>query len=342
MNAETVEKLKAEPWKFDFFRALRVLENERSDLPKIGESALPAEDAAQLTQKTEMGFASSTLGEFSQGPDDPRPKLSVRFFGLLGANGPMPLPHTMHAIERSQNEHDTTLVSFLNVFHHRMISFFYRAWAVCQKSADYDRPASSRFADYIGSFFGFGERALWNRDSVPDRAKLYYSGRLAFQARSAAGLEDILRDYFSLPATIQCFFGHWIRIPRELRTRLGVARDNGILGCSTILGGHQWDMQNRFRLRLGPMDFARFRDFIPGGASLQRLADWIGFYTGNQFFWDVQLVLKAGEVPGTVLGSESMLGRTSWLKSLPFTSDAGDLIIGNPGDSTPTTTPDTP
>ena len=341
MIADTVEKLRSEPWKFDFFRALRVMENERKDLPKIGESDLPAQDSVQFTQKTEMGFASSTLGEFSQEASDPRPKLSVRFFGLLGANGPLPLPYTMHAIDRSQNEHDTTLVSFLNVFHHRMISFFYRAWAVCQKSADYDRPATSRFDDYIGSFFGFGERSLWNRDSVPDRAKLYYSGRLAFQTRSAAGLEDILGDYFSVPASIQSFFGHWIGIPVELRTRLGVTRENAILGCSAILGSHQWDGQNRFRLRLGAMDSARFRDFLPGGESLKRLADWIIFYTGNQFFWDVQLILKAGEVPSTILGSGTMLGRTSWLKSLPFTSDAGDLIISNPHDSIPTT-PDTP
>jgi type VI secretion system protein ImpH len=341
MNEETVEKLKSEPWTFDFFRALRVMENERKDLPKIGESDLPAQDAVQFTQKTEMGFATSTLGEFTQGPSDPRPKLSMRFFGLLGANGPLPLPHTMHAIDRSQNEHDTTLVSFLNVFNHRMISFFYRAWAVCQKSADYDRPAASRFADYIGSFFGFGERSLWNRDSVPDRAKLYYSGRLAFQTRSAVGLEDILSDYFSVPATIQPFFGHWIRIPVALRTRLGVARENAILGCSAILGGHQWDSQNRFRLRLGAMDFARFCDFLPGGESMKRLTDWIIFYTGNQFIWDVQLIIKAREVPATVLGSGTMLGRTSWLKSLPFTSDAGDVKINNPRDAV-STTPYTP
>jgi type VI secretion system protein ImpH len=342
MNSETVEKLRAKPWRFDFFRALRVIENDRTDLPKIGESNLPIQDAVQFTQKTEMGFASSTLGEFVQGASDPRPKLSVRFFGLLGANGPLPLPYSMHAIDRSHNEHDTTLVSFLNVFHHRMISFFYRAWAVCQKSADYDRPNSSRFADYIGSFFGYGERALWGLDSVPDRAKIYYSGRLSFQTRSATGLQDILSDYFSLPASIQSFFGHWIMIPVELRTRLGVARENGILGCSTILGARQWDVQNRFRIKLGPMDFQRFQDFLPGGASLQRLADWVGFYTGNQFFWDAQVLLKAGEVPATILGSETMLGRTSWLKSAPFKSDAGDFIISNPNEINPTTIPDTP
>ncbi len=338
MIGETVAKLREEPWKFDFFRALRVLENERADLPKIGESVLPAHDAVQFTQKTEMGFATSTLGEFDQGAADARPRLSVRFFGLLGANGPMPLNLTSYALDRSHNERDGTLVAFLNIFHHRMISFFYRAWALCQKSVDYDRPASSRFAGYIGSFFGFGERTLWNRDSVPDFSKIYYSGRLAFQTRSASGLRDILGDYFALPAEVVTFFGHWIGIPEGLRTRLGVAQENAVLGCSAILGSSQWDVQNRFRVKLGPMDFNRFRDFLPGGKSLQRLADWIGFYTGNQFFWDVQILLKAGDVPGTVLGSGSMLGRTSWLKSQPFRSDAGDLIISNPNESTSTPT----
>lgn len=334
VKTDTIAKLREEPWKFDFFRAMRVLENERPDLPKIGESVLPAQDSVQFTQKTEMGFASSTLGEFTQGTLDARPKLSVRFFGLLGANGPMPLNLTTYALDRSHNGRDGTLVSFLNIFHHRMISFFYRAWALCQKSADYDRPASSRFAAYIGSFFGFGEQTLWNRDTVLDRSKIYYAGRLAFQSRSAAGLQDILGDYFGVAAMIVTFVGHWIAIPEGLRTRLGIVPENATLGCSAILGSHQWDVQNRFRVRLGPMEFSRFRDFLPGGQSLQRLADWIGFYTGNQFFWDVQIRLKAGEVPDTVLGSGSMLGRTSWLKSQPFTSDAEDLIISNPNDST--------
>jgi type VI secretion system protein ImpH len=90
------------------------------------------------------------------------------------------------------------------------------------------------------------------------------------------------------------------------------------------------------------MDFGRFRDFLPGGDSLKSLADWIGFYTGNQFFWDVQLLLKASEVPTTSLGAGSLLGRTSWLKSLPFKAAAGDLIISNPNETIPTTTPDTP
>jgi len=338
MRADTIAKLREEPWKFDFFRALRVLENDRVELPKIGESVLPAQDAVQFTQKTEMGFATSTLGELTQEASDPRPKLSVRFFGLLGANGPMPLNLTHYALDRSHNERDGTLTSFLNVFHHRMIAFFYRAWALCQKSADYDRPASSRFAAYIGSFFGFGEQTLWNRDSILDRSKIYYTGRLAFQSRSVSGLQDVLGDYFGVAAEIVTFFGHWIGIPDDLRTRLGIVPENATLGCSAILGSHQWDVQNRFRLRLGPMEFARFRDFLPGGQSLQRLADWIGLYTGNQFFWDVQVLLKAGEVPDTVLGSGSMLGRTSWLKSRPFTDDAGDLIISNPNDSTSTPT----
>lgn len=338
MREKTIAKLREEPWKFDFFRALRVLENDRADLPKIGESVLPAQDSVQFTQKTEMGFATSTLGEFEQGAADARPRLSVRFFGLLGANGPMPLNLTTYALDRSHNERDGTLVSFLNIFHHRMISFFYRAWALCQKSADYDRPESSRFAGYIGSLFGFGEKTLWNRDSVLDRSKVYYAGRLAFQTRSSAGLEDILGDYFSVPAKIRTFFGHWIGIPAELRTRLGVAQENALLGCSAILGSHQWDVQNRFRLVLGPMGYSRFCDFLPGGQSLQRLADWIGFYTGNQFFWDVQVLLNAREVPETVLGSGSLLGRTSWLKSRPFTSDAGDLVISNPNEITSTPT----
>lgn len=50
-------------------------------------------------------------------------------------------------------------------------------------------------------------------------------------------------------------------------------------------------------------------------------------YCGEHFFWDVQLVLLAAEVPVTQLGQVGLLGWTTWLKSLPFTRDAEDLVL---------------
>ena len=63
----------------------------------------------------------------------------VNFMGLFGPNAPLPLHITDYARDREANAKDETLTAFLNVFHHRLISLFYRAWAVNQKAADLDR-----------------------------------------------------------------------------------------------------------------------------------------------------------------------------------------------------------
>ncbi len=53
-------------------------------------------------------------------------------------------------------------------------------------------------------------------------------------------------------------------------------------------------------------------------------------YCGEHFFWDVQLVLAAAEVPATRLGAAGRLGWDTWLKTQPFTRDADDLILNPP------------
>jgi predicted component of type VI protein secretion system len=59
-----------------------------------------------------------------------RPRLGVRFFGLTGPQGPMPLHFTEYVRERARNHGDPTLARFLDLFHHRLLSLFYRAWAL--------------------------------------------------------------------------------------------------------------------------------------------------------------------------------------------------------------------
>ena len=163
----------------------------------------------RLQQQPDLRFSSSTVRNFAR-PDEETPgKMSVNFLGLLGPNGPLPLHITEYALDRLRAQ-DPTLVAFLNVFHHRMLSLFYRAWAVHQKSVDLDRPTGRRFTDYIGSFIGLGTSGMQKRDEVDDAAKLYFSGRLGAQTKNAEGLSAILNEYFGIPVKIEPFTGQWI------------------------------------------------------------------------------------------------------------------------------------
>jgi type VI secretion system protein ImpH len=84
-----------------------------------------------------------------------------------------------------------------------------------------------------------------------------------------------------------------------------------------------------FRIHLGPMDLDNFQKFLPDQTSFDRLRAWTADYVGEEFFWDLQLILKKEEVPPTSLGGDSRLGWTTFLSSdaMPFGRDADDVIL---------------
>ncbi|EDY19665.1 type VI secretion protein, VC_A0111 family [Chthoniobacter flavus Ellin428] len=314
------------PQAYNFFRAVRLLEARHRDRPRLGKSVDPREDPVRFGQHPSLTFSRSTIDSFTEGGAQPH-RLFVNFMGLFGPNGPLPLHITDYARDRESNAKDRTIAGFLNIFHHRLLSLFYRAWAVNQKAVDLDRPEEASFARFIASFIGLGIPELRKRDSISDWAKLYYSGWLSSQTRNAEGLETILGDYFQMPIRIISFVGHWLRLPEHSVCRLGEQPETGTLGRSAVIGSRVWDCQLKFRVRIGPVGLAQLQRLLPGGKTFVRLQDWVRSYCGDEYLWDAQVVLKKEEVPSIQLGGGGLLGWTTWLKSKPSEKDAEDLIL---------------
>ena len=325
-TTDLTEGFAAHPTAYDFFRAVRLLEARHADRPRIGTSVDPRDDPVRFGQRPSLGFARSTIESFTEGGAQPH-HLFVNFMGMFGPNAPLPLHLTDYARDRETNAKDETLAAFLNIFHHRLLSLFYRAWAVNQKAADLDRPEHASFTRFIGSFFGLGMAELRHRDAVSDWAKLYYSGWLSGQTRNVDGLEMILRDYFQMPVRVLTFVGHWLQLPEHSVCRLGEQPETGTLGRSAVIGSRVWDCQLKFRIRIGPVGLAQLQRLLPGSETFVRLRCWVRGYSGDEHLWDVQVVLKKEEVPAIQLGSAGLLGWTSWLKSRPSERDADDLVL---------------
>ena len=321
-----LEKLTEEPYAFGFYQAMRRLHALDPGM-NLGKSLRPRDDRVRLRQEPDLRFSPSTVREFvPPNPDEPG-RLTVNFLGLLGPNGPLPLHITEYALERLKQYHDPTLVAFLNIFHHRALSLFYRTWAVHQKSVDLDRPTGRRFTDYIGSYIGLGMPALQKRDEVDDAAKLYFSGRLSAPTKNAEGLAAILNEYFGIPVKIEPFTGQWITVPETDACRLGESRSTGLMGSTIIVGSRVWQVQTKFRLRFGPMKLADLQRMLPSGGAFKRLKTWIRNYCGDELYWDAQFVLLADEVPTTQLGNGGFLGWTTWVNTRKPDRDAEDLLI---------------
>jgi type VI secretion system protein ImpH len=318
--------LTALPFKFDFFQALRRLECAHPEKPRVGASIKAAEDPIRLGQEPSMVFAPSTLASFTLRAALP-PLLKVRFLGLFGPNGPLPLHLTEYAFDRSRNSGDKTFERFADLFHHRVLSQFYRAWATAQPAVSYDRPNQDRFGEFVASLFGLGMPTLRGRDAFPDSAKLHFAGQLACQTRHPEGLSAIVGGFFLVPVRIVEFIGQWVRLPPDAICRLGESPGTGTLGQTAICGSRIWESQHKFRLVIGPMGFDDFNRLLPGGSSLVRLVALVRNYVGDELEWDVNLILKKEEVPDTSLGFQGRLGWTTWMKSRPLPKDADDLFL---------------
>ena len=322
-----VERLLANARGCSFFQVLRRLECAIRCTP-IGHSDLPADDPVRFGQKPSLVFATSAIEGFEPKGGKEAPRLFVNFMGLLGPNGPLPLHLTDFVRERVERVKDPTLAAFLDLFHHRMVSFFYRAWACNQPTVSWERPGEwDSFTRYVSSLFGIGLDGVRGRDAIPDSVKCYYAGRLACNTRNADGLQAILQEYLRVPVEIRQFVGEWVPLPPECCCEVGKSPETGSLGQTLIAGSRTWQCQHRFRVRLGPMHFDEYQRFLPGSEGLERLTAWVRNYAGDEFAWDVQPVLLASDVPGAQLGTAGNVGWTVWTASGPIEHDVDDLIV---------------
>lgn len=322
----TLEKLNTAPYKFDFYQAMRLLECTFADAPRFGHTVRLSDDPVRLAQEPSLGFAPASLSDFGPAADSRYHKLSVRFFGLCGPNGALPLHLTEYVRDRMRHHDDYTFAAFLDVFHHRMLSLFYRAWADAQPTAHFDRSESDRFSVYVGSLLGIGMPSLRDRDELPDLAKLFYSGRFACQARNPEGLQAMLSDFFKLPCQIQEFVGQWTELPENCQFHLGDRPESSTVGVACTLGSHVWDCQQKFRITIGPVGWDDFERMLPGGESLRRLSAMVKNYIGDELLWDLNLVLRRDETPSWRLG-EGKLGQTMWMDNEGVQEDPKDLLL---------------
>ncbi|MFJ4153301.1 type VI secretion system baseplate subunit TssG [Pseudomonas sp. NPDC089752] len=322
-----LQRLAREPAAYDFNAALRQLESAFAEQPRIGQASRPAQEAIRFGQQPSLAFEPAMLAGLEHEGAGKAPLLLLNFFGVLGANGPLPLHLTEYVRDRQRNLNDPTLARFLDMFNHRMVSLFYRAWASAQPTVSLDRPAADRFSDYIASLIGMGMPSLQGRNAVPHLAKLHYAGRLAPHARNAQGLAAVLSDDLQVPVQVQQFVGHWMVLPADGACTLRSGPDAARLGEGTMLGRRVWDAQGKFRLLIGPLDMLQLSRLLPGRQGMIRLTDWVRHYAGLVLEWDVNLIVGREHLSAARLGQGTRLGWSSWLLGAPATEDDHQLFI---------------
>jgi type VI secretion system protein ImpH len=321
------------PHRFGFHALLRLFEARNPSRPRLGRSLRPAQDTIRLGQEPSVTHTPASLAGLEPGQGGLPDRLLVHLFGLFGPDGPLPLHITEQARDRQRNAGDSTLRRFIDLFHHRTLSLFHRAWADVRPTVSFDRPAEDRFGHYTGALIGLSTEGLRDRDAMPDLTKLHFAGLLAGQTRHADGLAAILSAFFVMPVRVESFIGAWLTLPTTDRTRLGHGPRTAELGATSLLGGRVWSRQHKFRLVFGPLSLPEYERLLPGGLSFHRLVPIVRNWAGDALAWDVNIVLRRDEVPELRLGQQGRLGWTTWLLPRPDPTDAADLFLEAGADS---------
>jgi type VI secretion system protein ImpH len=319
--------LRDHPEDFEFFEAARRLECAFPERPRLGHSTKATDDFVRFCQTPSLSFPSKMVDRYQPGGGGRPARMHGLFFGLFGPNAPLPLHLTEYAMDRRLNAKDNTFIAFADIFHHRMMSLFYRSWADSQPTVQLDRPAEDRFRLYMGAMVGLAAPSLDGRDALPDQFKRFFAGRLLQQTRNAEGLKGLLERFFRIPVGIIEFVAEWMRLPSSAHLRLGASSDVAALGLTAVTGEYVWGSQQRFRLRLGPLSRTEFNNFLPGGAALKQLVAAVKTYVGEEKAWDVQLVLKRADIPGTRLGQSGRMGLSTWMGQAPQHADADNVVL---------------
>lgn len=305
---------------FSFFQAVRLLENFHPQGVPLGRQGPAAHEAILFRPHASLAFPTCDIESIEMigtaGDALARFLMTVNFMGLYGPASPLPTFYTEEIISPDLDECNRR--TFQDLFHHRLISLFYRCWEKYRYYVLYRPGATDQFSQWMFALIGLGDKALREESSIEWPRLLPYLGLLGMKTHSASVLAGIVSHYFGgWPAHVEQCVGRWVTIVEEQRNALGQV--NCSLGVDCILGGKVFDRSGKFRLEVGPLDFTTFQEFLPPGEYYRPVRELVVFGITDQLEFDVEASLLPSEIPRLDL-SENIpcrLGWSTWLGPHP-------------------------
>lgn len=348
---------------FDFFQSIRLLMLlGLKDRVPVGADGPPQREIARFLANLSLSFPASSIQQLVRDASAQPPRMTVNFLGLTGPSGVLPRHYTERLWSEQRGPERTALSDWFDLFNHRFISLFYRAWEKYRFFVPFERGDAVQrepdlFSRCLFSLIGLGFRSHRNRFRVAfaefapspaeaagerpvrekelarldDFALLRFSGLFAHRPRCAVSLEMFLQVYLQVPVKVMQFQGQWLHLDAGSQTAVGAS--NNRMGLDTMVGDRIWDVQSKLRIRLGPLSYEQFLEFLPERTPLHRrkriflLAQVVRFYLGAEFDVEFQLVLQQEEVPAAQTGPHSRLGWNTWSRRQPYPRHAEDTVF---------------
>jgi type VI secretion system protein ImpH len=321
-----IDQLFAEPYRFDFFQTLRLLERWHARAAGTRRRDVLGQHV-RFRNSLALSFPPSEIESLRAVPladDDaaippgvpPPVELVPAFFGLLGAGGALPLFYTELFARRETFRKDGAARAFLDMFQQRAVSLLYEAWRKHRLALHREDDRRQQFLPALLALTGVGTASASPAGCMPDETVAYFAGTFQQRTRSATQTQRVLAAHFGVTLKLEQFIGRWHSLPDEAGTRLG--QSGGVLGQSTLVGARVWQRDLRVRLVIGPLSRRQFDDFLPQGRSASALRELLTLLSGVTLEYEVQLLLQPEQVPPIRLTDAihcARLGWDSWLHS---------------------------
>ncbi|WLQ17116.1 type VI secretion system baseplate subunit TssG [Hahella aquimaris] len=337
------KRLQQDPWRFDFFQLVRLLEHfdSQDTRPRtpLGGFYPPRNEPVRFVVNPSMGFEGGAVDKITRGGDKSLASrdqwsMAVNFWGLVGSRGVLPF-HYRDLILQRLRQKDKSMKHFFDLLDHRTLSLFYRSWkkyripltfeANHQLDPKYNR---DRHAEMIKGLMGLASMRS-AKFYQPSGDIFNVAGLMSRGVCSAEALSQAIRQHFGLKVSILHFRGQWRRMPDDVQTRLGGSRFPGVnhcLGQQAILGEKTWSVQNRFTVHFDDIDYPRFLSIVSGTEILGAMYKLIRTMAGVALDFDLSLKVRQDRLPNSQLAHPTAPPLLGWNSKL-FSTRQQDRFI---------------
>ncbi|WP_034295163.1 type VI secretion system baseplate subunit TssG [Herbaspirillum sp. RV1423] len=297
-----------------FFRFCELLELAAPGLSALGSRDSPSYEPVRFCSRRRLGFPNREIDAIELDPDDPvaPPVVRTTFLGLYGVDARMP---SYFIDEIAQNRDGAEpLAAFLDLFHHRIVTQFYRVWRKYRYPAGFRSNGQDDVSRYLLSFAGLGiGDAAGTRQHVGTRKLLSMLGLAGQKTRTAEGLTGVLQHAVpDAQIEVREFHPVWIALTDFERMPLGK---------NCVLGRGFHDRANAIRVVLRPQSRESVLGLMPGQAQHKEVMALLQFYLGYEAQAHLHMEVRPELMPAPVLNSAEV--RLGYSSRLPAVSLAG-------------------
>jgi len=311
-DSAVIRSLLAEGRRFSFFQAVRLLERIQPDSVRIGRQGPADRESIRLRPSKSLCFPRSDVETVDCLPENGRYRITSTFLGLYGSTSPLPTYFSQELLWQDDSENCTR--DFLDLFHHRLLSLFFRCWTKYRYFVRFTAGGTDELSGYLLSLVGLATQSIRSECPVMPVMLIRYAGLITQHPHGADALRAILTTWFGgLSIEVRQFMHRWVRLPLDRRNHLG--RSSSTVEIDLVLGARVQDRAGKFRVVVGPVGWERFQRFLPDGEEFEVLVALTRLFVTDPLEFDVEVRLKGEEVPRLRLGGAKpyRVGWTTWI-----------------------------